>query len=194
MRLAFGLVGLLVTVAVLAYVWSFYTAQVATSGSQARQVAEQIAGVESSGLGGRASDWLKLTDYSPNGTLQGITVTQVAAGSSMQTYYGVQAGDRIVNVGPQSVKDIADAELAKSLIAEAYQRQWVLVVMRGGERLQLPQSPKASLPLTAPPAANSMAAPAAAPSNRPAAPPPQSQGSSLQRQLDLIRGAGERTE
>jgi len=192
MRMAFGLVGLLVSVAILVYVWSFYTAGVATSGSQARDVAEQIAGVESSGLGGRASDWIKLTDYAPGGKLQGMTVSQVAAGSSIQSYFGIKAGDRIINVGPQSVKDIGDADMARALIAESYQRRWALVVMRGNERLELPQTPKPSPITNTPSAAPTAAVPANAPGATPAATPPaQPKAAPLQRQLDLIRGAGE---
>jgi hypothetical protein len=200
MRMAFGFVGLLISVAILLVIWTASTSQVATSSKPAREVAQRVAGVESSGLGGRASDWVTLTDYTRDGRLVGMTVSQVTPGSSMQMHFGLQSGDRIVKVGPQTVRDIGDADMARALIAESYQRGWSLEVARGSQTLELPQKAAVTLPPTpAPQPMSNAATPAPANSAQPAAAPaagaaPAEKRSPMQRQLDLIRGAGERED
>lgn len=194
MRGAFSLVSLLVVAGIVALLWSQHTAQIATSGSQARQEAEQIAGVDST-LGGRVSDHLTLECYSRGSQLESLHVTKITPGSAYQTYYGIQNGDYIDIVGPQPVKDIVDGEMAKALAMEAYQRQWELGVWRNGKHYTFPaqkalaaQAAGAAQPAGTPNAAATPAQPAA----QPAAPaqPQQPNVSPLQRQLDQITSQG----
>jgi hypothetical protein len=192
MRMAFGLAGLLVTVGIMVYVWSFYTAQAVRSAAQVRPVAEQIAGVESGGLAGHVSDHMKLTEYAANGKLQAITVTRLDAGSSMESYYGLRQGDQIIEVGPMKVRDM-DGGLAIAMVQEAYQRQESLVVVRDGRTLSLPQMKNVAAPYAPPAQPQAAKSPAPAPAPAPAAPaqqPVQPRGNSLQRQLDAIRNYG----
>lgn len=202
MRMAFGLASLLVTVAIMVYVWSFYTQGVSNSAAQVRPVAEQIAGVESGDLSGHVSDHMKLTEYAPGGKLQAITVTRLDSGSSMQSYYGLRQGDQIIEVGPMKVREI-DAGLAIAMVQEAYQRQQPLVVVRDGRTtLSLPQPKPAAVPYAVPaqPQAAKPPPPAAAPNQPPATPatpaapaqaPVQPPVNPLHRQLDAIRNYGQ---
>ena len=200
MRMAFGLAGLLVTVAIMAYVWSFYTQAVSNSAAQVRPVAEQIAGVESGALTGHVSEHIKLSEYAgPNGKLKAITVNQIDTGSSMQAYYGLRPGDQIIEVGVMRVQDM-DGGLAIAMVQEAYQRKQPLAVVRDGRRLDLPQARSAPPPV-APPVANPQpatpapgAAPVATPAPAPApapAQPVEPKSNPLHRQLDAIKNYGQ---
>lgn len=201
MRMAFGLAGLLVTVAIMAYVWSFYTQGVSNSAAQVRPVAEQIAGVESGDLTGHVSEHIKLSEYAgPDGKLKAITVNQIDSGSSMQAYYGLRPGDQIIEVGVMRVQDM-DGGLAIAMVQEAYQRKQPLAVVRDGRRLDLPQARSAPAPV-APPVANPqpasptptpVATPAPAPTPAPAAPaqPVEPKSNPLHRQLDAIKNYGQ---
>lgn len=195
MRMAFGLAGLLVTIAILAILWSSSMQQTARSGNVAREAAEQIAGVESSGLGGRVSDHMQLGEYTSNGKLEAITVKKLETGSSMQTYYGLRQGDQIVEVGPMKVRDM-DGGLATAMVQEAYQRQSPLVVWRNGQRLELPREKEKAVPPAAPvptpqPQAAKPAAPTPAPAPAAAPQPAKPTENPLQRQMDLIKGYGQ---
>lgn len=195
MRAAFGLVSLLVCALIIAYVYSQYTAQVASSGMQGRQQAEQIAGVDSN-LGGRTSDHISLDAYYQGSKLQSMQVKRITPGSSYQTYYGLQANDYIDQIGPQTVRDIADPEMAKALAIEAYQRKWDLGIWRNGRHFMLPDQKAMAAPAgtasvvpgiapnAVPPAPGQ---PAAQPAGQPAQPVKQAPYvSPLQRQLDAI--------
>ena len=197
MRMAFGLAGLLVSVALLAYVWSSYNEQAVRSGVAGRGAAEQIAGVESGDLVGHVSDHFKLAETAgPDGKVRSIAVTQIDAGSSMQSYYGLRQGDQIIEVAEMKVHEM-DGGLAIALVKEAYQRKQTLVIMRDGRRFDLPQPKSAPVPY-APPAQPQAVNPqptSVAPAADPAAPAPQPaqpRKNSLQRQLDLIRPPTER--
>lgn len=203
MRMAFGLTGLLVTVAILVYVWSSYTEQTARSGLIARGAAEQIAGVESGDLTGHVSEHIKLSEFAgPDGKLKAVLVNQIDSGSSMQAYYGLRPGDQIIEVGVMRVRDM-DGGLAVAMVQEAYQRKQPLAVVRDGRRLDLPQARTAPAPL-APPVANPqpaapaptpgpVATPAPAPAPAPAAPAQKVEPKSnpLHRQLDAIKNYGQ---
>ena len=196
MRMAFGLAGLLVTVVIMVYVWSFYTQGVSNSAAQVRPVAEQIAGVESGDLTGHVSEHIKLAEYAgTDGKLRSIAVTQIDAGSSMQAYYGLRPGDQIIEVAQMKVHEM-DGGLAIAMVQEAYQRKQMLVVMRDGRRLDLPQPKNAPVPY-APPVQPQAATPqpsTPAPAPAPAAPAPQPARSNvnpIHRQLDLIKNYGQ---
>ena len=196
MRMAFGLAGLLVSMAILAYVWSSYNEQAVRSGVMARGAAEQIAGVESGDLTGHVSDHIKLAQYAgPDGKLRSIAVTQIDAGSSMQAYYGLRPGDQIIEVAQMKVHEM-DGGLAIAMVQEAYQRKQALVVMRDGRRLDLPQPKNAPVPY-APPVQPQAATPqpsTPAPAPAPGAPAPkpaQPNVNPIHRQLDLIKNYGQ---
>ena len=198
MRFVFGLGGILISIGVIVMIMHYaylpQTQQVITSGNQAREVVEQIAGVDTN-LGGRVSDNITLEPAYAGSRLIGITVKTVAPGSSYVTFYGIRNGDLIDQVGPQSVRDIGDAELTKAQIIESYQRKWELGVQRGGQHLILPiPQPR---PATPPPPPQPVIAPPPTPAPQPTpqpAKPKEPYVSPLQRQLDAIQGAGSRDQ
>ena len=59
----------------------------------------------------------------------------------MKTYYGLQIGDVIIEYGAagsmMKVRETNDAELAKAMVAEAYQRHQPLTVLRNGAPVKL---------------------------------------------------------
>lgn len=209
MRAAFGLVGILAFLVAIILIWHFaylpYTQTVLKSGKSAREQVEQMAGVDTT-VGGRVSDNVKFEPVMAGSKLRGLQVKSIALGSSYQSHYGILLNDVIEQVGPQTVRDIDDAEMAKALAYEAYQRQWELGVIRNGQHLMLPQPKQVVSPLT--PAAPGMpAAPgtpaatpgqAAAPANgqpgqaaQPVKQPEKPYQSPLNRQLDAITNYGQ---
>ena len=199
MRYLFGLGSILITVGIILWLMSMQVQHVATLSGPARNVAEQIAGVDTN-LGGRVSENIALESVFQGGKVVGIRVKSVAAGSAFTAWSGIQANDIIDFVGPQAVRDINDAELAKALVLEAYQRKTELGVWRNNVHYALP-SQKALLiaptplpvkiapdPIVAapnpaiPPQPTAPANPAAQPKQAPYVNP-------LYRQRDAIQGA-----
>lgn len=187
MRMGFGLVGLLVVVAII--FWALYgpsgsgtsyMEQVATQGKQARQQAAQLAGKDLT-TGQRVSDTFTMAPIQTDGHLKGVRIASIEPNSAMQSYFGLQQNDIVTEIGPLSVRDMNDYDLAKASIVEAYQRQEPLTILRGNRTLHLPADKNESTASETPSTA--------APSNQPAAAPttPPS-GNSLRRQLDQIPG------
>lgn len=150
MRLAFGLIGLLGGLIAIVLFMSFaylpYTQQVVSKGQSAQSQAEQMAGIDST-LGGRVSQHLTLEPIERGGRVSGLTVKSISPGSSYQSYYGIQTGDIIEEIGGQKVRDL-DAETAKALALESYQRKWDLGITRGGKRFMLPADMNAAAAAT----------------------------------------------
>ena len=165
MRYAFGLVGLLVTVALIVWLMSISTGPTLRKGSQAKQQASQIAGRTEDGR--PIGDTIKLEPQLRDGRLESIQVKSIEAGGAMQQYYGLQIGDEIIQVGSLDMETLSDPGMAIASIQEGPQRQSELIVLRNGQRLTLPQQSTA-------PAANQLTTP-----------PPARKG--IQDQLDLIR-------
>ncbi len=135
MRSIFTLGGLLITVAVIMYAFTKYEIPVAQRGQDARKDAEQISGRD--GDGTPVADTMSLEGHSTNGKLDSIHVKDIAVGGAMQRYYGLQKDDQIVEIGEIAVKDYNDADLAISLVQQAYQEKKPLVVLRDGQRTVL---------------------------------------------------------
>src|SRR5690349_12229394 len=96
MRGAFGLVSLLICIAIMAYVWSSHTSQVSSSGKQATQQAQQIAGRDENGK--PALDSIQTAPDTERGRFR-LLVTKVDPGGAFDKVYGLKTGDRIVNAG-----------------------------------------------------------------------------------------------
>src|SRR5262245_35832957 len=132
MRAAFSLVSLLVVTFIILWLWTKNTSEVARQSKPAMEQAHQMAGEDTEGM--KAKDSIKLDPMEHNGKLTGMMVDKITAGGPMQKYFGLQRDDLIVAVGPLEMRDY-DAEMARSLILEAYQRKQELAVMRDGERI-----------------------------------------------------------
>src|SRR3712207_5393237 len=141
MRMAFGLVSVLVTVGIIILVMSMMLDKQGGSistGIEARKQAQQIAGV---GRDGEAAT--QSAEFEPgtgSGKLQKLTVTKVVPGGAYDTYFGLQVGDEVVGIemagNMLSVNDAGngDAGLAEALVSDAYARSQHITVVRNGQR------------------------------------------------------------
>jgi hypothetical protein len=194
MRAAFGLVSLLVVVAIILILFSMYSIPAARQGKVAQNQARQIAGVDEDNV--PVTDAVTLDAKDRNGKMEGAVVTSITPGSALQKRYGLQNGDVILEMGPLSVREnMSSASEAKDFLLDAYQKDQSVVVRRGSERFTLPQDMARAAAATArapaPGATPSAETPQAsaqqtdqARENKPAQKKP---AGGLQGQLDLIR-------
>ncbi|HEV2296701.1 MAG TPA: hypothetical protein VGR35_22860 [Tepidisphaeraceae bacterium] len=199
MRMAFGLVSLLVTLGIIILVMSMMLDKQTGSipvAITAREEAKQIAGVGQDGEAATQSAYFE--EDTSGGKLRKLTARRVVPGGAYDTYFGLQKGDEIVEIeqagNMMKIHDIAngDAGLAIALVSDAYARNQRIIVNRNGQRLTLPMAPGTAIA-----AAPGAPAAGAGPATAPAAPAPASASdapsdnrSPLSRQLDLIKGAG----
>jgi len=60
-------------------------------------------------------------------------------GGAMETFFTLQAGDKIIAAGPFNFKDYGyDEEMAKALILGEYQKKGQITVLRNGKKMILP--------------------------------------------------------
>ena len=208
MRIAFGLVSLLVVLGIIMLLFSTYQAPMLKKGKRAQDDARQIAGRDENNA--PVTDAVTLDAQDRNGRMVGAVVANITPGSTLQNHYGLQKGDVIMDMGPLSVKDhMGSPSEARDFLLDAYQKQQPLVVMRGWERLTLPLDPAvaAAAPAapspTAPVPGTDASAPAASPPSPDASPaatqqpqqpankPPQKKPGGLEGQLDAIRNYGQ---
>jgi hypothetical protein len=134
MRYGFGLLALLVVVAIILVMYSQFTLPAVKQGKHAQEQAAQIAGVDDSG--GRVSDSYDLKTEMDAGKIRGLRVTRISTTSPMKSYYGLQKDDVIIEYGAagnmMKIREESDAEMAKAMVAEAYQKRQPLTVLRNG--------------------------------------------------------------
>lgn len=156
MRAIFGLVSLLVVVAIMAYLFSIYDIPVAKQGKIAQQQARQLSGHDEDGTA--ADQTIKLDADLRNNKLADLIVTSVVPGGAMDRFYGFQAGDKIITIGDMDISTISndDFEMAKAqLLQEGFEKGKPVTVIRSDQKLQLPL-PNRPVPAAAPaPAASS---------------------------------------
>lgn len=131
----FSLVGLLVVVAIIVLLQSQSAGPTLKAGKQARQQAEVVSGRGPDGL--PAAQSVKLEPKTKDGKTTTLAVTDVVAGGALDQFYGLQKGDEIVQIGDLRVPDWGGDELAMSMVYEAAQRQFKLVVLRNGQNVTL---------------------------------------------------------
>ena len=195
MRMAFGLVSLLVTLGIIILVMSMMMDKQTGSlpvALEAREQAKQIAGVGQDGEAATQSAYFE--EGQSGGKFSKLITRQVRRGGAYDTYFGLLPGDEIIEIGQggsmMKVSDISngDPDLARALVSDAYARQQQIIVVRNGQRLTLPAAPGTAVvtgpggfPTTAP------TPPAAAGQQQPQQ--PDDNRSPLTRQLDAIKGA-----
>jgi hypothetical protein len=189
MRAAFGLVSLLVVLGIIMLVFNFYSAPMLKQGKATQDQARQIAGRDEDNA--PVTDAITLDAKDRNGQMEAAVVTDVVAGSTIQTHYGLQKGDVILVLGQLTVKgNMSSPEEARDYLLYAYQRSEPVVILRGGEKLTLPLEPGA--PGTAAAAAASTTttadgSPTPTDGQLPAQTKPPKKPGGLEGQLDLIR-------
>ena len=198
MRMAFGLVSLLVTLAIILFIFKFFEAPVIKEGKKAQDQARQIAGRDENGE--NVTNAVTLDAQDRNGKMESVVVTDIIPNSALQQRYGLQKGDIILQMGELTVRDsMSSPDEAKDFLLKAFQESRNLVVIRGWDRLTLPM-PEGATPEPAPAAvsadaktraAQPDAAQASAPQKNPqqpaSSPKPRDNRGALERQLDLIK-------
>ncbi len=174
MRMAFGLLGLLVCIGVIVWIMSAVELPSAQNAvnvqKKVKPQVQQIAGVDTDGTDAR--DSIKLDADTTGGKMKSVVVTQVTSGGAMERYFGLQKGDSIIEIAMAGgammpVQDMASPAEAKDSLLSSFQNSQQIVVMREGKKMTLPVAPVKN-PAT------------------PAASPATPAGSSVQKQLEGI--------
>ena len=184
MRAGIGLVGVLLGVALMVYLFSGSELDKIKQGEKVKEEARQYTGRSQDDTPATESF---LTDPLMKGSkLAALQVTSVTPGGAMDAYYGLKTGDEIVAIGDSPIDALSnnDDQLAKAMVVqEGYQKKAPLTVRRSGQRLVLP------LPAAAAAAAAAGGASTAPPTSpeAPARPEPKERG--IQGQLQDIQNA-----
>ena len=139
MRAMFGLVSLLVVVAIIAFLFSMYDIPVAKQGRVTQQQARQLSGHDVNGT--PADQTIKLDADLRNNHLADLIVTSVTPGGAMDRVYGFQAGDKIIAIGEMDISTLSndDFEMAKAqLLQEGFEKGKPVTVIRAEKKIQLP--------------------------------------------------------
>lgn len=129
MKYGIGLIALLLGIGLLLYLQADRGKKVIEQSRPARETAERVAGV-----GMRGS--FKVEPVEENGRLVGLELTELDPQSPLAAMYDLKVGDRILEVGPLSVRS-TDADMLTAQLMESGARRHKLVVQRGEERLEL---------------------------------------------------------
>jgi hypothetical protein len=159
--MAFGLVGLLVTVGVIA--WIMYAVEAPDIQAshavqvQAETLVNQLNGQDANGV--RIEDAYKVfADSRDDGKLQDLQVTQVMPGGPMDVKFGLKSNDVIIaaidgHTVRTDINGLNSEQDGKDAIRDAYTGGGQLVVMRGDKTLTLPLPKSSPAPTPAPPPA-----------------------------------------
>jgi hypothetical protein len=162
MRMAFGLVGLLVTVGVIA--WLMYAIEAPDIQAshavqqQAETLVNQLNAQDANGV--KVEDAYKVfADSRDDGKLQDLQVTQVMPGGPMDVKYGLKPNDVIIaaidgHTVRTDLNGLNSEQEGKDAIRDAYTTDGQLIVQRGDQKLTLPLPKSTPTPTpTAPPTA-----------------------------------------
>jgi len=137
MRMAFGLVGILVTLGVIIMIMHSYTLPAAKQAIQTKKKVESQFGSNSPEGMAAAQASIVLDDDVKGSQFRGLIVKSVTPGGPMQTDFGLMNGDEITAIGGMRLRDNNDAELSRAQLFEAKMRRQPLTVMRNGTEIQL---------------------------------------------------------
>ena len=137
MRAMFSLVSLLIFALIIAYLWATHTAAISKPARQAKEEVTQLSGHDENGK--PALESIK-TDagLDAGGHLKSLVVTDVVPDGAMDKFYGFKKGDRITNEGQYDVTTNGDAEMARAMLLDAYEKHQSVEVIRDGQQIELP--------------------------------------------------------
>lgn len=150
MRMAFGLVGLLVTIAIIAVLWSKSAKTSVDTYQKVQPIVSQIAGRDANGNNIEAT-YADFPDMRSDGKLQDLQITQLAPDSPLAQYFGLQKDDVVIaGIDGHGVRTdlngLNDERDGKDAIWDAYTQSGQLIVQRGDQTLTLP-APKTPAPV-----------------------------------------------
>jgi hypothetical protein len=139
MRAMFGLVSLLVVLALAMMIFKYFEAPTIETGLRAQDQTRQISG---RGDDGRpAMESFQTTGKMRAGNLESLTVTSVVPTGALAMVYGLQPGDEILQVDGMKVGDISvnDPETAKAMVVQkGFSANLPILVLRNGKQITLP--------------------------------------------------------
>lgn len=144
MRAMFGLVALLVGVALMFYLFTRDASETLRVSKPMQDQAQQMSGRGEDGQSAMSS--FKSEPQMQGNRLADLLVTEVAPGGAMDQYYGLKKGDQITylttQAGLQKISEASnnDPEMARAQVQETFQGSRPIVVMRGGKQFTLPAS------------------------------------------------------
>lgn len=188
MRGAFGLISLLIGVAIVVYLWANQTKTVVESGGAARDQAQQISGHSADGTPVGQSLATE-PENDPRGAFKDLLVTDVTPGAGMDAFYGLKKGDRIISVESLTTVELNSGPAMKDMLLDAFGKKQPIVVNRNGQQITLPLPPGSAdptPPATAPAAAPQSASPTGDQKQPPAAPVTPPTNNSIQDQVNRI--------
>lgn len=142
MRAMFGLVALLVSIAIIALLWSMSVPTTVKKGKEAEEQIKPMTinpgvmndspppAVGPGAPGTPAADRLSLS-----ADPKGLLVSDIGAANQMALHYGLLKGDLIERAADVELR--GDEGQARIFLQQAYTYQRELVVDRGGQRVQL---------------------------------------------------------
>lgn len=137
MRIAFGLVSLLVMVAILLILFKTVSLPTIKQGQKAKAQARQISGRSDDDTPAERS--IKLLAEPDNGPVRDLLVDGVTPGGAMDKFYGLKKGDKITAIGESDVGMWNDPALASAmLVQEGFEKMQPITVVRDGQTIQLP--------------------------------------------------------
>jgi len=139
MRYMFGLVGLLVTVAIVITVFTNNAANTVKQSKPAVDTAQQLSGHDASGKAAKDSIKLEGVDDA-GGRFKGLSVVKIDPAGAFATYYGLKLNDEIIQAGSYNFKG-DDAEMAQAMTQDAYSKFLPLIIVRDGKQMTLPVKP-----------------------------------------------------
>ena len=141
MRAAFGLIGILVTLAVIMAIWYFISLPNIKQARQTQKKVEATLGaLTSSGLQESKDSIVLDPRTTGGGRFTGLIVSGIVRGGAMEANYGLMPNDVIVGVHGNTFDATAngDSDMAKDLVWEARGRQQFLMVERQGQKILWP--------------------------------------------------------
>jgi C-terminal processing protease CtpA/Prc len=135
--MAFGLVGVLVTLGVIIMIMHSYTLPAAKQAIKTKQRVESQFGSNTPEGMEDAKNSIVLDDVMRGGHFTGLLVKSITPGGPMATAFGLAPGDVITAIGGMRLRDNDDPELARAQLFEAKMRRQPLTVTRATAELQL---------------------------------------------------------
>src|SRR5437016_7829220 len=123
-----GLVGLLITIGIMMYIFADYMTPVSKAAKKAGPQANQMAGRSPSASPvGQGTPVLQDSSFSPveqSARLTGLKVTVMPTTNGLYEFFGLIPGDVILRIGPFKMGDetLSDFEAARDWVQEGMQR------------------------------------------------------------------------
>lgn len=145
MRAGIGLVGLLITMAIILYLLAgrgctgrSYLGTLADVKKEKGEWAQQIGGKDTTGRPFHES--LTIEEWPETGALRGFQVSNVDPLGPAATHYALQNGDIILEIGSQDVGGaiINSTDSGRDFLTDGFARGAPLVVRRNGQEITLP--------------------------------------------------------